>query len=73
MGGDVAGAVRTSGKAIIVSSLTTMVAFGSLTLAEYEGSSSLGLTLLLGVTSCMITSLVVLPSVLWMVPVRTDG
>lgn len=61
-------AVRTTGKAIIVSSVTTMMAFGSLALASHIGAQSLGKTLVLGVSSCLVTSLVFLPAVLMLLP-----
>ncbi len=57
-------ALRSTGRAILVSSLTTSMAFGALLLSAHAGSASLGLTLLIGVSCCMVTALVSLPAVL---------
>jgi hypothetical protein len=65
-GHNVREAVRTSGKAIIVSSFTTIIAFGSMYLARYEGLRSLGLVLVLGVSCCLIATLFVLPAVMYL-------
>ena len=62
--GDVSETLRSTGRAVLVSSLTTCAAFGSLVLARHGGASSLGLTLLLGVSACMVISLVFLPALL---------
>ena len=62
--GDVDEALRSTGRAILVSSLTTGAAFGALLFAAHAGAASLGLTLLIGVGCCAVTSLVVLPAVL---------
>jgi hopanoid biosynthesis associated RND transporter like protein HpnN len=56
--------LRHTGRAILIASLTTMIGFGSLALASHQGIASLGLVLLLGVGSCLITSTVVLPNLL---------
>ena len=53
-----------TGRAILIASLTTMIGFGSLVLANHRGIASLGLLLLLGVGACMVASLVVLPNLL---------
>jgi hopanoid biosynthesis associated RND transporter like protein HpnN len=56
--------LRHTGRAILISSLTTMIGFGSLSLASHRGLASLGLLLLLGVGSCLVASVVVLPNLL---------
>lgn len=53
-----------TGRAILIASLTTMIGFGSLALASHRGLASLGLVLLMGVGSCLITSTLVLPNLL---------
>ena len=53
-----------TGKAIIITSLTTMLAFGSLVFATYRGFGSLGLALFLGVGTCLLASIFVLPALL---------
>ena len=67
---DVGQAVYGTGKAILVSSLTTMCAFGSLMLSSNGGGKTLGLTLVLGVGACLVTSLLVLPALLDLVSRR---
>ena len=61
---DVAPVVRFTGMAIFLSAATTMVGFGSLTLAHHRGAASLGLVLLLGVGACLATSVLFLPALL---------
>jgi predicted RND superfamily exporter protein len=56
--------VRHTGRAILIASLTTMIGFGSLSLASHRGLASLGMVLLLGVGSCLATSTLVLPNLL---------
>ena len=56
--------LRHTGRAILIASLTTMIGFGSLSLASHRGLESLGLLLLIGVGSCLIASVVVLPNLL---------
>jgi predicted RND superfamily exporter protein len=53
-----------TGRAILVASLTTMVGFGSLALASHRGMASLGVLLVLGVGSCLVAALVVLPNLI---------
>jgi len=56
-----------TGRAILVASLTTMVGFGSLTLASHRGMASLGALLFLGVGGCLVAAVVVLPNLmLWL-------
>ena len=50
--------------AVLISSLTTMVGFGSLMIASHRGLQSLGRVLTIGVGCCLFTSLVMLPAVL---------
>jgi len=68
--GDIHEAVRTSGKAIAVSSVTTMFAFGTLSLVAHRGAQSLGLALVLGVGSCLIMSLLLLPALIQLLGVQ---
>lgn len=50
--------------AILLTSLTTMVGFGSMIVSSHQGLSSLGLVLTVGVGSCLFISLVPLPAFL---------
>jgi predicted RND superfamily exporter protein len=56
--------LRHTGRAILIASLTTMIGFGSLSLASHRGLASLGTILLLGVGACLVSSMVVLPNML---------
>lgn len=56
--------------AILMTSLTSMVGFGSLLIASHQGLVSLGLVLLMGIACCMVLSLVTLPAVLTIVSGR---
>ena len=64
------GRYRTSGStinAIVLTSLTSMIGFGSLMVAAHRGLYSVGLVLVIGVGSCLFVSLVMLPAVLTLV------
>jgi hypothetical protein len=50
--------------AILITSLTTMVGFGSLMIASHRGLQSLGRVLTIGVTCCLFSSFVMLPAAL---------
>ncbi len=50
--------------AVVLSTLTTMVGIGSLMIASHQGLQSLGRVLTIGVTCCMLTSLITLPALL---------
>lgn len=53
---------KSTGKAVLVSGLTTIAGFGSLIFAKHQGIESLGLLMSLGVTACMIAGLTFLPA-----------
>jgi hypothetical protein len=55
---------RWTATAVVLTSLTTMVGFGSLMMAEHRGLQSLGRVLTLGIFCCLFTSLVPLPAFL---------
>ena len=55
---------RSTGQGVVLSSLTTMIGFGSLMVADYQGVYSLGLVLTLGVGCCLVASITVLPAML---------
>jgi hopanoid biosynthesis associated RND transporter like protein HpnN len=66
-----AGKIRTvfssTGKAVMLTSITTMLAFGSLSFATHRGLGSLGIVLFIGVGTCFLTSVLILPALLgWM-------
>lgn len=55
---------RSTGKAVLVSGLTTIAGFGSLMLAQHQGIASLGQVMAFGVLLCMVAGLTFLPAVL---------
>jgi len=55
---------RSTGKAILVSALTTVAGFGSLMIADHRGIESLGFVMALGTGTCMMAALVFLPALL---------
>lgn len=55
---------RSTGKAVLVSGLTTIAGFGSLMLARHRGIESLGFVMAVGVATCMIAGLTFLPALL---------
>ncbi len=61
---------NTTASAIVLTSLTTMVGFGSLMVSEHLGLASLGRVLVIGVSCCLFTSLCLLPAILTLIPWR---
>ena len=58
---------------VLITSLTTMVGFGSLMIASHRGLESLGRVLTIGVSCCMFNSLIMLPALLiWNTRNRND-
>ena len=55
---------KSTGKAVLVSGLTTIAGFGSLILARHQGISSLGYVMSAGTAACMIAGLTFLPALL---------
>ncbi|MDR2706150.1 MAG: MMPL family transporter, partial [Planctomycetaceae bacterium] len=49
---------------ILITSLTTMIGFGSMMIASHRGLQSLGRVLVIGVTCCLFTSIIILPTLL---------
>ncbi len=56
--------LKSTGKAILLTSLTTIAGFGSLMLGTYRGWSSLGMLLSLGVAACFLTTVFFLPAII---------
>ena len=58
-------ALRLSGKAILLSALTTMIGFGSLALmGSFKGVADIGAALFIGIGTCLLNALVLLPALL---------
>jgi predicted RND superfamily exporter protein len=55
-------AVNSVGRAMVLTSLTTMIGFGSLTLYLMRGMASLGRVLFLGVGTCLLVTFTLLPA-----------
>lgn len=55
---------KSTGKAVLISGLTTIAGFGSLILAKHQGIQSLGYVMAVGVATCMIAGLTFLPALL---------
>ncbi|MDP6934755.1 MAG: MMPL family transporter, partial [Myxococcota bacterium] len=60
--GHVGAALSHSGKAVILTSMTTGIGFGSLLLSIHPGMFSLGATTSIGIISCLLVSLCLLPA-----------
>jgi len=56
---------KSTGKAVLVSGLTTIAGFGSLILAKHRGIESLGYVMSMGTACCMIAGLTFLPALLY--------
>jgi predicted RND superfamily exporter protein len=56
--------LRSTGKAIILTSLTTMAGFGTLMFGGFPGYQSLGTLLAVGVASCFITTVLFIPAII---------
>ncbi len=54
-----------SGTGVLLTSLTTMVAFGSLAIAENQGLASIGVLSFIGIATSLIASITVLPTCLY--------
>ena len=55
---------KSTGRAVILSALTTIAGFASLILGKHQGIQSLGLVMTMGVTACLFATLVMLPALL---------
>ena len=56
--------VRSTGGAVLLSALTTIASFAALMFGDYGGMKSFGLVMVMGISSCLVASLLVLPSLL---------
>ncbi len=62
---------KSTGKAVLVSGLTTIAGFGSLVLAKHQGIESLGYVMATGTAACMIAALTFLPALLNLLIAKT--
>lgn len=56
-----------TGRGVVLTSLTTMVGFGSISLSHYPGLQSMGYVAAIGVGACLLTSLFILPPLLTLI------
>jgi len=54
--------IETTGRSLLLAALTTIVAFGSLALADYRGLQEMGLLTILGVGTNLLATLIFLPA-----------
>ncbi len=62
--GQVDEVLRHTGRAVLVSGLTSLIGFGALSFASHRAMQSFGHTLMLGVGCCLVASCLVLPALL---------
>jgi hopanoid biosynthesis associated RND transporter like protein HpnN len=55
---------KSTGKAVLISGLTTIAGFGSLIAAKHQGIESLGYVMATGTATCMVVGLTFLPAIL---------
>ncbi len=60
--------MRHTGGAVFLAGMTTMIGFGALSAGSHGGMKSMGQTMLIGICTCMVTALIVLPAMLRMLP-----
>ncbi len=58
--------LRYTGRAVLLTSLTTIIAFGSMSFGVRKGNASAAQVLVLGVGACLISSVFVLPSIIYL-------
>lgn len=69
----IAKAVAATGSAITICSLTTMVGFAGLMVAEYGGMKSLGLSMVIGIFTTWLSTLLVMPAMLVLFSGRNEA
>jgi hypothetical protein len=52
-----------TGRAVVLTSLTTLIGFGSISLSHYPGLRSMGYVAVIGISACMFASIIVLPAI----------
>jgi hypothetical protein len=64
---------KSTGKAVLVSGLTSVAGFGSLVLGKHQGIQSLGWVMAAGIATCMVAGLTFLPAVMGLATRRGAG
>ena len=70
---DILPVIQHTGMAIFLSAATTMVGVGSLALGQHRGAASLGILLILGVGSCLVSATLFLPALLQLLKKKSSG
>jgi predicted RND superfamily exporter protein len=52
-----------TGRAVVLTSLTTIAGFGSITLSHYPGLKSMGIVAVIGIAGCLFGSIVLMPAI----------
>ena len=71
-GGRIYTVFSSTGKAILLTSLTTMLAFGSLVFSIWRGFAHLGAALFVGVAACFLTTVIILPGIIGYIERRNN-
>ncbi|MCK5794297.1 MAG: MMPL family transporter, partial [Anaerolineales bacterium] len=59
--------LSSTGKAVLLTSLTTMLAFGSMMFSPFRGYASLSYALIFGVGACFFTTIIIIPALMGLV------
>jgi predicted RND superfamily exporter protein len=70
---DMSDAMSQTGRAVVLTSLTTLVGFGSLSLSHYPGLKSMGYVAIIGISACLLASLIVLPAIFFIIGHPSQG
>jgi predicted RND superfamily exporter protein len=62
--GSIITVMKSTGRAVLITSLTTMIAFGSFVFATYRGLGSMGKLLFLGVAACFLTTVLLITAII---------
>lgn len=65
--GDIARTLAGSGRSVVLTSLTTLAAFGSLAFTRHQGLASFAVVLCIGITMALVVSVLLLPGLLKLV------
>jgi predicted RND superfamily exporter protein len=71
--GEIRAVFSSTGKAIFLTSLTTMLAFGSLIFSVWRGFGHLGGALAIGVGACFLTTVIILPGMIGFLERKKPG
>jgi len=71
--GEIRTVFSSTGKAIFLTSLTTMLAFGSLVFSVWRGFGHLGGALAIGVGACFLTTVIILPGMIGFLERKNPG